>query len=270
MKLAAALILAMLLNTSLWAQTSEQMSVPLSQPGRPYKLDVSLVDGSITVVGYEGKDIVISVQTEGDKRNNSHERSDGLRRLSAGNRADIQAEESNNSVSVHGMVGRVTNLTLKVPANDVTLKLGTVNNGKITVSNVSGELELSDVNDAIKCTNISGSVVANTVNGNVVVVFKSIDPKAAMAFSTLNGNVDVTFPAGLKANVKLKSDRGEVYTDFDVATEHRAPAVNHNNNGGKGLYSLKIDEWIYGKIDGGGPEIMMKNMNGNIYIRKAK
>ncbi|HEY8929492.1 MAG TPA: hypothetical protein VIM55_09895, partial [Mucilaginibacter sp.] len=84
MKLAAALILTMLLNTSLWAQTSEQMSVPLSQPGKPYKLDVSLVDGAITVVGYEGKDIVISVQTEGDKRS-THERSDGLRRLSAGN-----------------------------------------------------------------------------------------------------------------------------------------------------------------------------------------
>jgi len=269
MKLAAALILTMLLNTSLWAQTSEQMSVPLSQPGKPYKLDVSLVDGAITVVGYEGKDIVISVQTEGDKRS-THERSDGLRRLSAGNRADIQAEESNNSVSVHGQVGRVVNLTLKVPANDATLKLSAVNNGKITVSNISGELEVSDVNDGIRCTNISGSVVANSVNGNVVVVFKSIDPKAAMAFSTLNGNVDVTFPASLKANVKLKSDRGEVYTDFDVATEHRAPAVNHNTNGSKGLYSLKIDEWIYGKIDGGGPEIMMKNMNGNIYIRKAK
>jgi hypothetical protein len=36
------------------------------------------------------------------------------------------------------------------------------------------------------------------------------------------------------------------------------------------MISLKIEDWVYGKIDGGGPEIMMKNMNGNIYIRRAK
>src|SRR5215475_1534421 len=34
--------------------------------------------------------------------------------------------------------------------------------------------------------------VANTVNGNVVVTFRSVDPQAPMAFSTLNGRIDVT------------------------------------------------------------------------------
>jgi DUF4097 and DUF4098 domain-containing protein YvlB len=110
--------------------------------------------------------------------------------------------------------------------------------------------------------------VANTVNGKVEVTFKTIDPKAPMAFSTLNGNVDVTFPASLKANVKLKSDRGDIYTDFDVVTEQHKPNVSRS--GGSGMISLKIEDWVYGKIDGGGPEIMMKNMNGNIYIQKAK
>jgi DUF4097 and DUF4098 domain-containing protein YvlB len=89
-----------------------------------------------------------------------------------------------------------------------------------------------------------------------------------MAFSTLNGNVDITFPASLKANVKLKSDRGEIYSDFDVITEKHGPNVSHNNK--SGMYNLKVEDWVYGKIDGCGPEMMMKNMNGNIYIRKAK
>jgi len=30
------------------------------------------------------------------------------------------------------------------------------------------------------------------------------------------------------------------------------------------MYSVKIEDWVYGKIDGGGPEMLMKNMNGNI------
>jgi len=29
------------------------------------------------------------------------------------------------------------------------------------------------------------------------------------------------------------------------------------------------DDWVYGKINGGGPEMMMKNMQGDIYVKKA-
>ena len=268
-KTVAALIIVMLLNTSLWAQNNEkQLVVPLTTPGKAYKLDVGLVDGSITVTGYVGKDIIIDVQNDDDKKGGVRERSDGMRVLSAGNKAEINAQESNNTVTVSGNVGKTIHLIVKIPQNDVTLNLHTVNNGNIIASNISGELEVTNVNGFIKLTNISGSVVANTVNGMVLVTFKGIDPKAAMAFSTLNGNVDVTFPASLKANVKLKSDRGEIYSDFDVATMQHAPNVNRSNKGG--MYSLKIEDWVYGKIDGGGPEMMMKNMNGNIYIRKAK
>ena len=37
-----------------------------------------------------------------------------------------------------------------------------------------------------------------------------------MAFTSLNGNVDVTLPPSTKANLRLRSDRGDVYSDFDV------------------------------------------------------
>jgi len=270
-KIAGIVMVAMLLTTQLWAQGSEkgqQLVVPLSSPGKPYKLNVGLTNGSITVTGYEGKDVIIDIQSDDDKRGRDEERSGGMRRLASGNNMDIQAEENNNQVSVHGDGRRKTALVIKIPQNEVNLKLSTVNDGNILASNVNGELEIMNVNGYIKLTNISGSVVANTVNGKVEVTFKTIDPKAPMAFSTLNGNVDVTFPAGIKANVKLKSDRGEIYTDFDVVADPHKPTVSRSSNGG--MYSLKIEDWVYGKIAGGGPEIMMKNMNGSIYIRKAK
>lgn len=270
-KTAGVLMLVLLLSTRIWAQSgnSEQLVVPLSDPGKPYKLDAHLVSGSITLVGYEGKDILIDAQSGDEKSGRAKEAANGMRRLSPANSLDVTAEENNNQVNIHSSLGNKNiNLTIKVPRNDVKLKLNTVNNGDINVSNVSGELEVTNVNGSIKLTNVSGSVVANTVNGEVNVKFKTIDPKAAMAFSTLNGNVDVTFPATLKANVKLKSDRGDIYTDFDVVTSQQKSAVSRTNKAG--MYSLKIDDWVYGKIDGGGPEMLMKNMNGNIYIRKTK
>jgi len=35
------------------------------------------------------------------------------------------------------------------------------------------------------------------------------------------------------------------------------------------MYKIKMEDWIYGKINGGGSEILMKNMHGNIYIKKS-
>lgn len=269
LKIAGLFIMAMLLTTSLWAQNdkTEQLTVSLSDPGKPYKLNVDLVWGSITVMGYEGKEIVITTQADERRKHNNRE-VDGMKRLDGGNAADIKAEEKNNKVTVNAEMVHRGNLIIKVPQNGGTLKLSSVNDGNIMVSNVSGEMEISNTNGSIKMTNVSGSVVANTTNGNVLVSFKSIDNKAAMAFTSLNGNVDVTFPAGLKANVKLKTDHGNIYTDFDAVNDAHKPDVTRTAK--DGMYSLKIDDWIYGKIDGGGPEMLMKTMNGNIYLRKAK
>jgi DUF4097 and DUF4098 domain-containing protein YvlB len=258
-------------GTTLQAQSAEgkeQLVVPLSEPGKPYKLTIGLVSGSIKVQTYEGKDIIIDAVAEENKKKESPA-SNGMKRISAGNGLDISAEEKNNRVTVHSnsWKGNLT-LTIKVPQAEATMKLSTVNIGEIVVSNVSGELEVSNTNGPITLTNVAGSVVANTVNGKVTANFRSIDPKAAMAFSTLNGSVDVTFPSTLKANVKLKSDMGEMFTDFDLEADKSQPKVNKTNQ--NGMYRLNIENWVYGKINGGGPELMMKTMNGNIYIRKGK
>ena len=120
------------------------------------------------------------------------------------------------------------------------LKAGTVNDGSVTIDNLRGELEVNNVNDEIILTGISGSVVANTVNGDVKVTFKSVDPKAPMAFSTLNGDVTVTLPADTKANLKVKSDNGDVYSDFDIDIDKTPAKVDKVTE--PGLYKIKKDE----------------------------
>src|SRR6202000_1816219 len=125
---------------------------------------------------------------------------------------------------------------------------------------------INNVNGWIHCDGAAGSVVANTVNGDVIVGFKSVNPQAAMAFSTLNGKVDVTFPAALKAKVKLKAEQGDVFSDFDVAIEKGQTNVDKPKD--SHMYKIAIDDWVYGSVNGGGPEIMMKTTNGNVYLRK--
>jgi Putative adhesin len=265
------------------SDVKEQLTIPLTNPGKPGVLDIGLVAGSIHVVGYAGKDVVIdavagTTRRDGaenrriDTRTNNHnanrDNEPGMKRIPTGNSMDLSAEEKNNRVHVStGMINKPITLTIKVPYR-FSLKLSTVNNGDITVDNVTGELEINNINGAIILTNISGSAVANTINGDLRATFREVDTNAPMAFSTLNNRVDVTFPASVKANVKLKSDRGDIFSDFDIAIDKRQPQATRANQ--SGMFRVTIEDWVYGKINGGGPEVMMKSMNGSIYVRKGK
>lgn len=270
-KVAGFLLISVLLNSRGFAQSEskEQINVPLSDPGKSYTLNVSLINGSINVVSYAGKEILIEAQLGTASRKSENKAApNGMRRITPENGMDVTAEEKNNRIEIHtDSWKRTINLSLKVPQGG-NYKLHTVNNGEITVENLSGALEINNVNGAIKLNNISGSVVANTVNGDIITTFKSVEGNTPMAFSTLNGNVDITFPQSLKTNVKLKSDNGEIFSDFDIDISKNQSKIN--KSGDKGMYKLQIEDWVYGKINGGGAEILMKNMEGNIYLRKAR
>jgi len=269
MKIAGLIIFSLIIGSNAYGQTgaTEQLTVPLSSPGKSYTLKVHLVTGSIKVTGYDGKDVIINVTPRGNDEEESRSSVNGMKRISASGGYEVTAKEADNTVTVNtGNPNKALDLVLKIP-QDVKLKVGTVNDGDVDVENVRGEIEVNNVNDKISLTNISGSVVANTVNGDVTVTFNSIDPKASMAFSTLNGDVKVTLPADTKANLKLKSDNGDVFSDFDIDIDKTPSKVDKVTE--PGMYKIKKDDWIYGKINGGGPEMMMKNMQGDIYVKKA-
>jgi hypothetical protein len=269
MKIIAVFILLSVLSLGrLLAQSEvkETMTVPLSEPGKPFKVIAHVMYSSLKVVGYEGKEIVINVTGSERKRESSD--GGGLRRIGGNAGGDVTAEEDNNTVNIGTGLSHFSLIEIKVPQSGGKLDLGAVNGGSIVVDNISGQFEISNVNGSITATNVSGSVVANSVNGNVVIGFNSVDAQAPMAFSTLNGKIDITFPASIKANVKLKAERGDIFTDFDVDITKGQPAATKSNEGH--MYRVTIDDWVHGKINGGGQEMMMKTSFGSIYIRKAK
>jgi DUF4097 and DUF4098 domain-containing protein YvlB len=87
-----------------------------------------------------------------------------------------------------------------------------------------------------------------------------------MSFSTFNGDIDLTFPSTLKATLKMKTEQGEIFTGFDVNITSRGPVQKKDAQGG--VYKVVVDEWKHGEINGWGPEITMKNYNGEILVRK--
>src|SRR5262249_31493328 len=130
--------------------------------------------------------------------------------------------------------------------------------------------DVEDVNGSVALSNVSGTAVAHALNGRLLATFSRLNREKPMSFSSLNGDIDVTFPADLKANVTLSTNHGEVYTDFDVQLQKGDPQpIVEDSRGRGGKYRVRIDKSIRGTINGGGQEIKFKNFNGNIYIRKA-
>jgi DUF4097 and DUF4098 domain-containing protein YvlB len=165
-------------------------------------------------------------------------------------------------------MSRGTDFTIQVPAR-THLKLSTLNDGPIVVENVEGEIEVNNQNESITLTNVAGSVVANAMNGTVKVIMTRLTADKAMAFTSFNADVDVTLPASAKANLKMRSDHGEIFTDFDVQTRAAAPAASQNARRSDGRIRIEVNQAIQGSINGGGPEFELRTFNGNIYVRKG-
>ena len=244
------------------AMAQDPIAIPLSNPGQDGELSVELIRGSITVQGYKGREVVI--QTDAPNRKGTPESRDGMRRISSQG-FDLEATEDNNRVRVKVRTpNKRVNLMIQVPTN-FSVSARTVNNGHLRIENVAGEVEANNVNGGIYLENLSGSAVANTVNGRLEASFDRVTPDTPMAFTSLNGDVDVTFPANTKMTVKMKTLNGEIYTDFDLTISRRGNIDKSDRNG---IYRVKINNEITGDINGGGPTIQLKNHNGNIYVRK--
>ena len=267
-KFAVAALLTVLAPLLTAQAPDNRIAVPCD-PTRPANLRAHLVNGSITVKGGDVKEIVVEARVRGGEESHGDKRAEGMKRIPMTSTGlNIEAENNNVRISTDSYQ-RTVDLTITVPVH-TSLSLHTVNDGNILVSGVDGEFDINDVNGEVDLKNIGGSVVAHALNGHVLVTFNRIDPQKPMAFSSLNGDIDVTFPADLKANVSLRTDNGDVYSDFDVKVQPTAPQQTVEDDRGKGgKYRVKIDKNVRGTINGGGQEIQLKNFNGNIYIRKA-
>lgn len=245
----------------------DRVSVPLSDPARPAFIKAHLLNGGMTVKGYEGKEVIVEARVRASDENDKE--SGGMRRIPI-NTTGLEVEEESNRVNISAAsTQRTIDLTISVPVHS-SLSLHTVNDGNIVVSNVDGELDVNDVNGDVTLTGVSGTAVAHALNGKVLVTFNRINTSKPMAFSSLNGDIDVTFPADLKATLVISSDRGEVFSDFDVALSARAPQQAPTDTRAQdGRYQVKIEKTVHGTINGGGQEIQFRNFNGNIYVRKA-
>ena len=249
--------------------------IELSQPNETGKLIVDLHNGTLQVEGYKGKEVIVQfVEKETSKKNQNwiwgedgklvqkDASKKGLKKLS-NNHIELEIEEDNNRVFVKGSHNHRSDLIIKVPIN-FSLQLKTHHNGSILVKEVIGEHEITAHHGKITMEDIGGSVIADTHHGAITASLVSVIPNVPMAFSTYHGDVDITLPSSVKCDTKIKTAKGDVYTDFELELKN-VPESTISSTGRK---QIKIGGWMHGKIGNGGAEFLFNTHHGDVVIRQ--
>ena len=139
--------------------------------------------------------------------------------------------------------------TVRVPAG-VRFTGKTVNGG-VEANNIAADVEAYTVNGGIQVSS-TGLVKASTVNGSIRATVGHSDWKGALDFSTVNGTIELIFPSTLSADVRAETLNGHIATDFPITSQ--------------GTVSRRR---LDGVIGGGGRELRLKTVNGNVEIRRA-
>ena len=149
--------------------------------------------------------------------------------------------------------------------------------GDITVTNLIGEMDINTINSNITLNDVSGEIAVNTVDGDLLVTTKDIAKGLPMYLSSVSGEIDVTMPSDVNADVKFNNVDGDIYTDFDIdiSTEVEVEEKNRKTERERmilpGMFgNIGIGNGLSGKINGGGPVIQINTVNGDIYFRQGK
>ena len=240
---------------------SEQLVINISPLEEQGILTFENPKGSIKVTGYDGDVIVVT----GTMRHQESEKqtASGMRKLDQ-NLIDLTAEVNGNIVILQSSsLGRTIDFDIKVP-KQFSLNLKSLDNGSIEIININGEIEVENTNGDITLDGISGSAVLSTVYGKISANFREVNPSSPMMFSSFEGEISITLPASVKAKLKMRSEKGEILSDFEIDQTGRQPVVK--NLGDKQVYSL--ENWIVGTVNSGGPEYIISSYTGNIILRK--
>ncbi|HEY1342219.1 MAG TPA: DUF4097 family beta strand repeat-containing protein [Bryobacteraceae bacterium] len=246
------------------AAAQDRVVVPPSATTGPREVQASLMHGSIVVKAHSGKEVIVeSSGGASSTRRTPPAGASGMHRIDLPRNAGLDVEGNDTTVNIRTRLN-VSTLTVTVPT-ETTLHLKTMH-GDISVEGVNGEIEVSTLNGQLKLTDVAGSVLAHSQNGPMTVTMTRLGNKP-LSFVSFNGTIDVTLPANAKANLKMRTDHGEIYSDFDMALTSGG-ASSTRTNSPDGRFRIAFDRTIYATINGGGPEVELRTYNGRILVRK--
>ncbi len=129
--------------------------------------------------------------------------------------------------------------------------VGRTVNGGVDAESLPGDADAKTVNGSIRLS-AAGLVRATTVNGSITATGGRADWSNGARFSTVNGDISLTIPSGLNAELRAQTVNGSISTDFPVTVTGRFTPRR-----------------MSGTVGSGGPELNLSTVNGSIHLSKA-
>ncbi len=241
---------------------SQEFTMEFSNPDQKGKLVINLNEGSIQIKGSPSAK-QIQIKANISSKSEKMEENEGMKQIKDYN-IEMEIEEKNNVINILSHSKKVINLEITVPKLiDLETNLYVKSEG-VSIENVEGNISANVDEGDVLLKDVIGSasvVIYSGSQGNIVANFLEVFPNTPMAFSTRRGDIDVTFPDDIGFKGHISSDKGKVYSDFDMVAERIQPKKINKNK-------IIISGLIRYKINQGGAEMIFKSIYGNIYIRK--
>ncbi|MEP5610945.1 MAG: DUF4097 family beta strand repeat-containing protein [Cyclobacteriaceae bacterium] len=221
---------------------------------------VNQLFGDLQIEGISGSEIKIRASDyEG-----LPEKARGLKPLSGGAPENtgigLSVTQEGNTISIAGahreaddaeyLISLPKNVMLKIDYNSWQAE-------DVKVVGMENEIEAkSQVGDLV-FVDVTGPIVAHTLSSDLDVVFSSVNQAYPSSITSTSGDIDVTLPSGAKGTFKMATVSGGIYTDLDFDLGEDANKRRF------------MGQSATGKLSGGGVEVSLKTVSGDVYVRKA-
>lgn len=219
----------------------------------------------LMIIGYDGNELKIN--RKGGNREIS-EKNKGMRKISAGGKVDntgfgLSSQGFDDKIVISQVGKGNGTVVVQVPNTAVVKVTQSTHRGNgLDVENFKGELDVSMMYHRVNLSNVYGPAAVNTVYGGIEATYSAGPPAEDLHLHSTYGTVDVTLPQNVKADLRMSTSYGDMYTDFDIAVKANMDQANskddHDHDG------------LAGKLNGGGKLISLRATYKDIYLRKLE
>lgn len=244
-------------------------------------LEVQNLNGSITVEGYEGTTVLVSVEKTiraGSASNLELGKKEvGVKVINQGDKIIVYPDVPN----MHYRDGRFTNIdcnrweespyehtlnfTVRMPKK-TNLKVGAINDGELLVKHTRGShIEANNINGGIVLEDITGQTKVHCINGAVDISYAD-NPTSTSTYYSLNGDINITYQKDLSADIAFKSMNGELFTDFDITKQYAKTTKKETGKNQNAKYKYESKPLV--QIGKGGLSFDFETLNGDVILKK--
>ncbi|MEP1096792.1 MAG: DUF4097 family beta strand repeat-containing protein [Cyclobacteriaceae bacterium] len=216
--------------------------------------------GDIRIEGISGSEI----QIQASDYEGLPEKAKGLKPLSGGEPENtgigLSVTQEGNTISIAGAHREADDAeyTISLPKN-VMLKIdyNSWQADDVKVVGMENEIEAKSQVGDLTFVDVTGPIVAHTLSSDLEVVFSSVNQASPSSITSTSGDIDVTLPSETKGTFKMATVSGGIYTDldFDLGEDANKRRI--------------MGQSVTGRLSGGGVEVSLKTVSGDIYVRKA-